>query len=119
MIQSLESATTGPPGLPSRVFICGISALPPVYPQALQAPGKQIELYLLFTNPCRYHRRLKDPAIWRKLGPVSVDTVLKIANCRDLVIAKCREPFNSDGEQDVGNPLRLHGEVGADDIISF
>ncbi|MEF3916051.1 exodeoxyribonuclease V subunit gamma, partial [Escherichia coli] len=29
-IETLESATTCPPGLPSRVFICGISALPPV-----------------------------------------------------------------------------------------
>ena len=29
-IQSLENATTSPTGLPSRVFICGISALPPV-----------------------------------------------------------------------------------------
>ncbi len=28
-IETLESATTCPPGLPSRVFICGISALPP------------------------------------------------------------------------------------------
>lgn len=36
-IETLESATTCPPGLPSRVFICGISALPPVYLQALQA----------------------------------------------------------------------------------
>ena len=48
--KTLESATTCPPGLPSRVFICGISALPPVYLQALQALGKHIEIHLLFTN---------------------------------------------------------------------
>ncbi len=46
-IQTLESATACPPGLPSRVFICGISALPPVYLRALQALGKHIEIHLL------------------------------------------------------------------------
>lgn len=30
-ISILETASETPPGLPSRVFICGISALPPVY----------------------------------------------------------------------------------------
>ncbi len=46
-IQTLESATACPPWLPSRVFICGISALPPVYLSALQALGKHIEIHLL------------------------------------------------------------------------
>ena len=36
-ISTLEKADEPPAGLPSRVFICGISALPPVYLQALQA----------------------------------------------------------------------------------
>ena len=40
--------------LPSRVFICGISALPPAYLQALQALGRHIDIHLMFTNPCRY-----------------------------------------------------------------
>ena len=67
-IETLESATTCPPGLPSRVFICGISALPPVYLQALQALGKHIEIHLLFTNPCRYYwGDIKDPAYLAKL----------------------------------------------------
>lgn len=67
-IETLESATTCPPGLPSRVFICGISALPPVYLRALQALGKHIEIHLLFTNPCRYYwGDIKDPAYLAKL----------------------------------------------------
>lgn len=49
-IQTLESASECPQGLPSRVFICGISALPPVYLQALQALGKHIDIHLLFTT---------------------------------------------------------------------
>ncbi len=65
-IETLESATTCPPGLPSRVFICGISALPPVYLQALQALGKHIEIHLLFTNPAVITgATLKIPLIWR------------------------------------------------------
>ncbi len=62
-ISTLEKADEPPAGLPSRVFICGISALPPVYLQALQALGKHVDVYVLFTNPCRYYwGDIKDPA---------------------------------------------------------
>ncbi|WP_075183163.1 exodeoxyribonuclease V subunit gamma [Pantoea sp. 1.19] len=54
-ISTLEQAKHRPAGLPDRVFICGISALPPVYMQALQALGKHIDIHLLFTNPCRHY----------------------------------------------------------------
>lgn len=50
-IHALEQAKTCPPGLPPRVFICGISALPPVYLEALQALGRHIDIHLMFTNP--------------------------------------------------------------------
>lgn len=67
-IQTTENASSCPQGLPARVFICGISALPPVYLQALQALGKHIEIHLLFTNPCRYYwGDIKDPAYLAKL----------------------------------------------------
>lgn len=46
-ISALENADQPPAGLPSRVFICGISALPPVYLQALQALGKHVDVYAL------------------------------------------------------------------------
>ncbi|MDN8600480.1 exodeoxyribonuclease V subunit gamma [Citrobacter sp. S2-9] len=118
-IQTLENATTCPAGLPSRVFICGISALPPVYLQALQALGKHIEIHLLFTNPCRYYwGDIKDPAYLAKL----------IARQRrhsfeDRHLPLFRDGqnaeglFNSDGEQDVGNPLLASwGKLGRDYI---
>jgi hypothetical protein len=67
-ISALEAAEQPPAGLPSRVFICGISALPPVYLQALQALGKHVDVYVLFTNPCRYYwGDIKDPAFLAKL----------------------------------------------------
>lgn len=118
-IEMLESATTCPPGLPSRVFICGISALPPVYLQALQALGKHIEIHLLFTNPCRYYwGDIKDPAYLAKLL-----TCQRRHSFEDRELPLFRDSenagqlFNSDGEQDVGNPLLASwGKLGRDYI---
>ncbi|EET8679791.1 exodeoxyribonuclease V subunit gamma [Escherichia coli] len=118
-IETLESATTCPPGLPSRVFICGISALPPVYLQALQALGKHIEIHLLFTNPCRYYwGDIKDPAYLAKLL-----TRQRRHSVEDRELPLFRDSenagqlFNSDGEQDVGNPLLASwGKLGRDYI---
>ncbi len=118
-IETLESATTCPPGLPSRVFICGISALPPVYLQALQALGKHIESHLLFTNPCRYYwGDIKDPAYLAKLL-----TRQRRHSFEDRELPLFRDSenagqlFNSDGEQDVGNPLLASwGKLGRDYI---
>ncbi|CTU07024.1 exodeoxyribonuclease V subunit gamma [Escherichia coli] len=118
-IETLESATTCLPGLPSRVFICGISALPPVYLQALQALGKHIEIHLLFTNPCRYYwGDIKDPAYLAKLL-----TRQRRHSFEDRELPLFRDSenagqlFNSDGEQDVGNPLLASwGKLGRDYI---
>ena len=118
-IETLESATTCPQGLPSRVFICGISALPPVYLQALQALGKHIEIHLLFTNPCRYYwGDIKDPAYLAKLL-----TRQRRHSFEDRELPLFRDSenagqlFNSDGEQDVGNPLLASwGKLGRDYI---
>lgn len=118
-IETLESATTCPPGLPSRVFICGISALPPVYLQALQALGKHIEIHLLFTNPCRYYwGDIKDSAYLAKLL-----TRQRRHSFEDRELPLFRDSenagqlFNSDGEQDVGNPLLASwGKLGRDYI---
>ena len=118
-IQTLENTSDGPQGLPSRVFICGISALPPVYLQALQALGKHIDIHLLFTNPCRYYwGDIKAPAYLAKL----------LARQRRHSFEERHLPlfrdsqnaeglFNSDGEQDVGNPmLASWGKLGRDYI---
>ena len=118
-IQTLENADRCPPGLPSRVFICGISALPPVYLQALQALGKHIDIHLLFTNPCRYYwGDIKDPAYLAKLLARQrrhsfEDRHLPLF--RDN--ANAESLFNGDGEQDVGNPmLASWGKLGRDYI---
>ncbi|TKU87669.1 exodeoxyribonuclease V subunit gamma [Citrobacter sp. TBCS-14] len=118
-IQTLENASSCPQGLPARVFICGISALPPVYLQALQALGKHIEIHLLFTNPCRYYwGDIKDPAYLTKLLARQRRHSFEERHLplfRDSQNAE--ELFNSDGEQDVSNPLLASwGKLGRDYI---
>lgn len=41
--------------LPERLFVFGISSLPPRYMDALKALGEHIDVHLMFTNPCRYY----------------------------------------------------------------
>ncbi|MFC3913847.1 exodeoxyribonuclease V subunit gamma [Pseudaeromonas sharmana] len=41
--------------LPARVLVFGISALPPRYVEALQQLGRQIDVHLFITNPCRHY----------------------------------------------------------------
>ena len=43
-----------PDSIPKRLFVFGITALPPRYMEALYALGQHIDVHLLFTNPCRY-----------------------------------------------------------------
>lgn len=42
-------------GLPTRLFVFGISALPQNYLEALHAMGQKIDVHLMVTNPCRYY----------------------------------------------------------------
>ncbi|MBV8041203.1 exodeoxyribonuclease V subunit gamma [Pluralibacter sp.] len=116
-IAALENSEQPPAGLPPRVFICGISALPPVYLQALQALGKHIDVFVLFTNPCRYYwGDIKDPAFLAKL---QARQRRHHRDDRELPLFRdsARAPglFNEDGEQDVGNPmLASWGKLGRD-----
>ncbi|WP_068712264.1 exodeoxyribonuclease V subunit gamma [Vibrio tritonius] len=41
--------------LPNRLFIFGISSLPPRYMEALKALGEHIDVHLMFTNPCQHY----------------------------------------------------------------
>ncbi len=119
-ISALEAADEPPAGLPPRVFICGISALPPVYLQALQALGKHVDVYVLFTNPCRYYwGDIKDPAFLAKL--MSRQRRHHRETARELPLFRDTEQapglFNDAGEQDIGNPLLASwGKLGRDYI---
>ncbi|WP_407731518.1 exodeoxyribonuclease V subunit gamma [Pseudocitrobacter faecalis] len=118
-IDILEQSETRPEGLPSRVFICGISALPPVYLHALQALGKHIDIYELFTNPCRYYwGDIQDPAF---LARLQARQRRHFREERELPLFRDADAapglFNDDGEQNVTNPmLASWGKLGRDYI---
>ena len=66
-IQQLGKTTTSAK-LPRRLFVFGISALPPNYVDALQALGEHTEIHLMVTNPCRYYwGDIKDPKYLARL----------------------------------------------------
>lgn len=118
-IARLESDSTRPPNLPDRVFICGISALPPVYLQALQALGKHIDIHLLFTNPCRhYWGDIQDYGFLAKLQSRNrrhYQDNREIPQFRDVENASSL--FNADGEQQLSNPLLASwGKLGRDNL---
>jgi exodeoxyribonuclease V gamma subunit len=54
-IEKLSHSRQKPEGLPERVFVFGISALPPAYLKALEALALHIDLYLFFGNPCQVY----------------------------------------------------------------
>nr|WP_154324582.1 exodeoxyribonuclease V subunit gamma [Pantoea sp. 201603H] len=119
-ISTLERAKTRPPGLPDRVFICGISALPPVYLQALQALGKHIDIHLLFTNPCRdYWGDIQDYAFLAKLQSRRrrhFQQQHENALFRDPENASSL--FDGEGIQQLSNPLLASwGKLGRDNLF--
>ncbi|KJY80429.1 exodeoxyribonuclease V subunit gamma [Vibrio nigripulchritudo] len=54
-IDALAHTTPNLEELPKRLFVFGISSLPPRYMDALKALGEHIDVHLMFTNPCRYY----------------------------------------------------------------
>lgn len=55
LIDYLNQAAPNTLDVPERIFICGISALPPLYVLALEALGRHCDVHLMYTNPCRYY----------------------------------------------------------------
>ncbi|MFI8417463.1 exodeoxyribonuclease V subunit gamma [Serratia sp. NPDC078593] len=118
-ISTLEQTNECPAGLPPRVFICGISALPPVYLDALQALGKHIDIHLMFTNPCRYYwGDIQDYAFLARL-----QSRKRRHHHQAIEQGLFRQPeqaaqlFDADGEQQLSNPLLASwGKLGRDHL---
>ncbi|MNV07758.1 RecBCD enzyme subunit RecC [compost metagenome] len=118
-ISTLETASEPPAGLPSRVFICGISALPPVYLNALKALGKHVDIHILFTNPCRhYWGDIQDPKwlarlVARQRRRIFEDRAIPLFKDSD----NAAQLFDEEGIQDLPNPLLASwGKLGRDYI---
>lgn len=55
--------------LPNRLFIFGISALPPHFVESIEAMSSQCDVHLMVTNPCQYYWGDElDPKYLRKLA---------------------------------------------------
>ncbi|SFU35305.1 exodeoxyribonuclease V subunit gamma [Xenorhabdus koppenhoeferi] len=118
-ITTLEKGNFPLENLPPRIFICGISTLPPAYLQLFKTLGKYIDIHLMFTNPCQYY--------W---GDIQSYTFLSRLNSRkpkhyksSKLLERFKEPenasslFNEDGEQSLNNPLLASwGKLGRDNL---
>ncbi|MCM0149024.1 exodeoxyribonuclease V subunit gamma [Photobacterium galatheae] len=54
-IEKVSSGDFDKSALPKRLFVVGISSLPPRFLDALQALSRHAEIHLMFTNPCRFY----------------------------------------------------------------
>lgn len=126
-MQKLSSTQPLPEGLPKRVFICGISSLPPVYLQALQVLGRHIDIHLLFTNPCQhYWGDIQDRAFLarlltrrRRVYALSQQQLVETDEQRELfkIPELAQTLFNQEGEQVLPNPLLASwGRQGRDNL---
>ncbi|MEM8180712.1 exodeoxyribonuclease V subunit gamma [Morganella morganii subsp. sibonii] len=108
--------------LPPRLFICGISALPPVYLQALRALGQHTHIHLMFTNPCQYYwGDLQSPSALRRMlarKPQSYWDKKTVSWFKSDEDAPSLFDFEADGEQNTGNPLLASwGRPGRDNLF--
>lgn len=118
-IDTLDSHLHKPVGLSNikRVFIFGISALPPRYLHALNALGKHMDVHYMFENPCRYY--WGDIRDRRYLAKCYASQQHKISRMREAeVIENLPLPEHYDGIEAVGNSLLASmGKLGRDNLL--
>ncbi|PHM39897.1 exonuclease V subunit gamma [Xenorhabdus mauleonii] len=118
-IATLEEGNFPLEKLPSRIFICGISSLPPAYLQVFKALGKHIDIHLMFTNPCQYYwGDIQSYAFLARLNsrkPKHYQNSQSMERFKDPENASSL--FNEDGEQSLNNPLLASwGKLGRDNL---
>ena len=70
-IKALSESQTTLAGVPRRIFVFGISALPQNYIEALAALGQKVEVHLMLANPCRhYWGDIVDPGYLARLNRI-------------------------------------------------
>ncbi|UDG81146.1 RecBCD enzyme subunit RecC [Candidatus Hartigia pinicola] len=118
-INKLLNGTHSHKVLPKRIFICGISSLPPLYIQIFHALSQHSNIHFMCINPCRYY--------W---GDIHSHSFLKKLQKRKLVhyvhkhkISRFKtdkhilQLFNTNGEQNIINPLLAsYGQLGKDNL---
>lgn len=103
-----------PKGLPKRIFVFGVSALPPRYLQALQALGQHTDVHFMLSNPCRYY--WGDILDQKWLAKLNARRGLTSGKTSD--IAKQNSLFDAEGVLTQGNPLLASmGKLGRDNLF--
>ncbi|MDD1795201.1 exodeoxyribonuclease V subunit gamma [Enterovibrio sp. ZSDZ42] len=119
-IDTLSSHVTKPDGLAGieRVFVFGISALPPRYLDALKALGQHIDVHYMFTNPCRYYwGDIRDKRYLAKRDAAMESRVSRI-NTGDEPAQFSLAFGGGDAAAEVGNSLLASmGKLGRDNLL--
>ncbi|MDA1045142.1 MAG: exodeoxyribonuclease V subunit gamma, partial [Verrucomicrobia bacterium] len=89
--QHFLNATSVPVGLPARVFVFGITSLPPFYLQVLEHVATFVDVHMFVQSPCR--------AFWGHAQ--SERTILKEALAEGMSIEHFKQRFHHES----GNPL--------------
>jgi len=111
--------------LPKRIFVFGVSALPPKYLEALQAIGQHCEVHFFLNNPCQvYWGDIVDQRWLSKLQGRKRQSIAQTMAISSINVTQTNEPllpldseslFSEQGELIVGNPLLASmGKLGRD-----
>lgn len=119
-IDVLSSHKEKPEGLQGidRVFVFGISALPPRYLDALKALGEHIDVHYMFTNPCRYYwGDIRDKRYLAKRAASMAPRISRASDTEEP--AQFALPLmGEDDTAEVGNSLLASmGKLGRDNLL--
>jgi len=122
LIEQLDADGPNCQTLPKRIFVFGISALPPRYLQALHSISQHCEVHFFINNPCRtYWGDIVDAKWLAKLNQpsrqqVNPKTFADAGAAQALLASEQTEQlFDLNGELIVGNPLLASmGKLGRD-----
>ncbi|EKY33931.1 exodeoxyribonuclease V subunit gamma [Vibrio cholerae] len=110
-IEQLASGNFDRSTWPKRLFIFGISALPPRYIDALRAMGEHIDVHLMLTNPCQhYWGDIRDRKYLARVA-AKKRKLLQI-NGEQVTIGSEVSPLKGDVESYLQESLHLSHAVG-------
>lgn len=109
--------------LPSRIFVFGISALPPKYLQALKMMSSHVDIHFFLNNPCQHYwgdivdERWLAKLSKRQFQQLNVQDYSEKTATHNQPQLLSDSQFNAMGELAVGNPLLASmGKLGRDNL---
>lgn len=125
LIDALKNKAQPSLHLPQRIFVFGVSALPPNYLEALHALADHCDVHFFLNNPCQvYWGDIVDAKWLMKLQGqqrqaldqvLTLDAPLVKQSTAPLLTEEIDELFNDQGSLTVGNPLLASmGKLGRD-----